>query len=298
MSRIVFVPPVKCQGIKTKLVPEIKRLAVPQEFDRWIEPFCGSCVVALNVQPKRALLSDANLHIIRLYKEIQVGIITPAIARGYLEDEGENLRKVGEAHYYEIRNRFNTQPNSLDFLFLNRSCFNGVIRFNRSGRFNVPFGHKPDRFAKAYITKIANQIRRVSEAAGNHDWEFVVADFAKTIAVATENDFIYCDPPYAGRHTDYFNQWSENDERRLFQLLENTQARFVLSTWHSNRYRTNQAIENRWRDPHFQIITRDHFYHVGATEELRHKMVEALIVNFPLPEATPDVPRFEQAYLF
>jgi DNA adenine methylase len=48
------VPPIKCQGIKTKLAGEIKRLAQVQEFDRWVEPFCGSCVVALNVQPKRA----------------------------------------------------------------------------------------------------------------------------------------------------------------------------------------------------------------------------------------------------
>ena len=68
-----LVPPLKCQGIKTKLAGEIQRLAQMQEFDRWVEPFCGSCVVALNVQPKRALLADSNVHIIRLYQEIQRG---------------------------------------------------------------------------------------------------------------------------------------------------------------------------------------------------------------------------------
>ena len=55
-----LVPPLKCQGIKTKLVGEIGRLVQAQAFDRWIEPFCGSCVIALNVQPKRALLCDSN----------------------------------------------------------------------------------------------------------------------------------------------------------------------------------------------------------------------------------------------
>jgi DNA adenine methylase len=64
MSEPPLVPPLKCQGIKTKLVGEISALAGNQSFRRWVEPFCGSCVVALNVQPKNALLSDSNVHII------------------------------------------------------------------------------------------------------------------------------------------------------------------------------------------------------------------------------------------
>ena len=55
-----LVPPLKCQGIKTKLVGEISRVAQTQTFDRWVEPFCGSCVIALNLQPKRALLCDST----------------------------------------------------------------------------------------------------------------------------------------------------------------------------------------------------------------------------------------------
>ncbi len=70
MSQPPLVPPLKCQGIKTKLVGEIDRVAQAQGFERWVEPFCGSCVVALNVQPKKAVLSDTNVHIIRLHQEI------------------------------------------------------------------------------------------------------------------------------------------------------------------------------------------------------------------------------------
>lgn len=157
MSLPPLVPPLKCQGIKTKLAGEIQKLAQVQQFNRWIEPFCGSCVVALNVQPKRALLTDSNLHIIRLYQEIQGGDLTPAVAKRFLVEEGEKLRASGEDHYYAVRKRFNSKPNSLDFLFLNRSCFNGVMRFNRRGKFNVLYGHKPERFAQAYITKITNR---------------------------------------------------------------------------------------------------------------------------------------------
>ncbi len=98
MSLPPLVPPLKCQGIKTKLADEIKRLAQTQSFDRWIEPFCGSCVIALNVQPKRALLSDTNVHIISLYQEIQKGILTPATAKSFLVEEGEKLRTIGEPY--------------------------------------------------------------------------------------------------------------------------------------------------------------------------------------------------------
>ncbi len=73
-----LVPPLKCQGIKTKLVSTIQKIAEKREYSRWIEPFCGSGVVALNVQPKKALLCDTNLHIISLYQGIQNGTITAA----------------------------------------------------------------------------------------------------------------------------------------------------------------------------------------------------------------------------
>src|SRR6185503_4484665 len=118
--------------------------------------------VVLNMRPERALLSDTNRHIIQFYRHIQAGIITPGSVRDYLERANTQLRRHGEDYYYEVRSRFNREGGSLDFLFLNRACFNGVMRFNRKGEFNVPFGHKPERFAQAYITKITNQIKRIS----------------------------------------------------------------------------------------------------------------------------------------
>jgi DNA adenine methylase len=289
-----LVPPLKCQGIKTKLVGEIKRLAQAQEYVRWVEPFCGSCVVALNVQPKRALLTDSNVHIIQLYQEIQRGNLTPALAKGFLAEEGEKLRSGGETYYYTVRERFNAQPTSLDFLFLNRSCFNGVMRFNRHGKFNVPYGHKPERFAQAYITKITNQIRRIAEAISACDWTFAAADFRQTFLSAQAGDLVYADPPYAGRHVDYFNSWSEADETELGDLLKRLPGRFILSTWHSNEFRTNAMIERHWNDPRFHLLTREHYYHVGSTEDLRHPMIEALITNFAAGAPASQSERGEQ----
>ena len=277
------VPPIKCQGIKTKIVPMIKE-SVPQPVQgRWIEPFCGSCVVALNVKPEQALLTDTNTHIIALYKGIQDGTITPEVVRSFLTNEGEKLSQLGEKHYYEVRKRFNETHSSLDFLFLNRACFNGVMRFNQKGKFNVPFCRKADRFRLAYITKIVNQIIDFKRVLYGRDWQFEVLDFRKTLARAGTDDFVYADPPYAGRHVDYFNSWDAHDEQDMIRLLKRLPCKFLLSTWHSNVFRENKSVQVHWQESTFFIKTAEHFYHVGPTEELRNAMMEALISNYNMP---------------
>lgn len=177
----IAVPPLKCQRIKTHLVEWIFDQVSLPENGKWIEPFMGSGVVVFNVRPAKAIFADTNLHIINLYNAIKSGEITPGIAKEFLEKEGALLREKGQSHYYEIRERFNETGKSLDLLFLNRSSFNGVMRFNKNGKFNVPFGHKPERFSQAYVTKIINQIRQVSQALSVYDWQFICADFAKRL---------------------------------------------------------------------------------------------------------------------
>jgi DNA adenine methylase len=90
---------------------------------------------------------------------------------------------------------------------------------------------------------------------------------------------------------DYYNSWSDTDEADLANLLKLLPSGFILSTWHSNEFRKNAAIEQYGNDPRFHILTREHFYHVGPTENLRHPMVEGLITNFP----AHNVPTYETA---
>ena len=92
--------------------------------------------------------ADTNPHIIEFYNQIKKGTITPYIVRAFLEREGKLLEQGDDKYYYTVRTRFNQEHDPLDFLFLNRACFNGMIRFNKSYDFNVPYGHKPQRFAK------------------------------------------------------------------------------------------------------------------------------------------------------
>ncbi len=238
----------------------------------------GTGAVAFNIAPHRAVLCDTNPHLVNFYSSIANGDITQEIVKDYLVSEGEKLLSKGKEHYYFVRDRFNSYHSPLDFLFLNRAGFNGMIRFNKKGDFNIPFCRKPQRFSKAYITKIVNQVAYVSSLLMAKDFTFRCQDFSKTITDATPHDIIYCDPPYIDRHVDYFNGWDDSHEKQLFEKLAVFSGLFVLSTWHHNDYRSNEYIQSLWSN--FNVLTQQHFYHVGGKEENRNPVIEALIINF------------------
>ena len=278
----VLIPPIKSQGIKTKLLAWIAS-AVPKGFNGlWLEPFMGTGVVGFNLAPKHAIMCDSNPHLIQFYKEIKKKKITPDRVRKFLEKEGSLLRERGEKHYYDVRTRFNQRHGSLDFLFVNRAAFNGMIRFNKKGEMNIPFCRKPNRYAKAYVTKIVNQVAAASKIIEDKNFVFKCQSFEKTLALADDQSIVYCDPPYIGRHVDYYNGWTEENERKLFELLSTTKSSFLLSTWHHNDFRSNTYIDEFWGD--FCVQQRPHFYHVGGRQENRNPMVEALVSNMSLGE--------------
>jgi DNA adenine methylase len=273
----VHVPPVKCQGIKSKLVSFIAKNIQWDGRGRWIEPFLGSGVVALNLRPTNAILSDTNQHVINLYRAIQAGKITHLTVRDTLRKMGACLKRDGEKYFYEVRDRFNDAHDPLDLLFLNRSCFNGIMRFNGKGRYNVPFGKKTERFRPAYVTKIVNQVHWLQSVLKWDKWEIKCCDWRESLAEASADDFVYVDPPYIGRHTDYFNRWSDADAVALAQACSHLPCGFALSMWYENQYRKNSHIHEFWGGA--TVRTYEHFYHVGPTESLRNSMIEALVIR-------------------
>lgn len=273
----VIVPPIKCQGIKTKLVPFIKKSVKRNEDGLWIEPFVGTGVVAFNIKPKRALLVDKNQYIIALYQGIQKKEITSRGVRDFLEFHGAKLLQRGKEYYLEMREQFNNNGDPLYFLFLNRSDFNGMIRFNRHGKFNVPFCQKPNRFAKAYITKICNQVDRVADVIRDNDWQFVCDSWQKAFLSAGEDDYIYLDPPYIGRDTSYVGEWPEEEAVSLADYAHKTEANVCLSMWKENEFRRNEHLFQYWKD--FIWHEYNHFYHIGAKESNRHPMIELLAIK-------------------
>ena len=276
-SEKVYVPPIKCQGIKTKIVPFIKEKVVRDDDGMWIEPFVGTGVVAFNMAPKHALLIDKNQYIIKLYSGIQDGSIDSTIVRDFLEHHGKILEEKGADYYRKMRDDFNSNGDPLYFLFLNRSDFNGMIRFNRSGQFNVPFCQKPNRFSKAYVTKICNQVAAVANVMKDKDWKFVCAPWQTAFENASEKDYIYLDPPYIGRDTSYVGEWPEEEAIALAEYSHKTPANVCLSMWKENEFRRNEHLFDYWSD--FTWHEQDHFYHIGAKETNRHPMIEVLAIK-------------------
>ena len=130
-------PPLKWAGGKRWLLPYVEPLWRAHKHRRYVEPFCGGLAMALGLTPEQALLNDINPHLINFYRYLQKGL--------RIEIETEN----SETLFYAHRQRFNRlikehQSESAEaaqlFYYLNRTCFNGLCRFNRSGEFNVPFG--------------------------------------------------------------------------------------------------------------------------------------------------------------
>jgi DNA adenine methylase len=270
-------PPLKIQGIKTKLVPLLLAHIQWPGSGRWIEPFLGSGAVLFNVQPPKALIADTNQHVIQVYRSIQAGQLSPQSLQQFLEIEGKQLATIGEAHYYTVRQRFNEAGSPFDFIFLNRASFNGLIRFNGKGHFNVPFCRKIGRFRPAYITKICNQVAWVARVLQDKDWTFKVQDWRETLADVSPADFVYLDPPYLGRHTDYFNPWTNTEAEALAIAIKALPCGFAYSMWKQNKYRENAHLSQHFAQ--YPCVTYQHYYHVGSTESLRHAMEEAIVID-------------------
>src|SRR5262245_34413864 len=214
-------PPLKWAGGKRWQVPHLQPIWEAHAHRRLVEPFCGGLAVTLGLMPGLALLNDANPHLINFYCWLQNGL------RVDLEMEND------ETLFYQHRDRFNALLASGDgmsreaaaiFYYLNRTGFNGLCRFNRTGEFNVPFG----RYARIAYTRDFTPYHGVFA-----DWTFTCTDVE---AVPLErNDFVYADLPYDVEFTQYAKDgFAWDDQERTAAWLSRHSGPVVL---------VNQATE-------------------------------------------------------
>lgn len=215
-------PPLKWAGGKRWLVPRLHGLWEKHRARRYVEPFCGGLAAALGLNPAEALLNDINPHLINFYRWLQAGL--------RIDLPMANDRAVYDAH----RARFNaliragqaeTSEAAGLFYYLNRTGFNGLCRFNRSGEFNVPFG----RYATiTYTTDFAAYRAPLAR------WAFYHGDFAAL--PVQPGDFIYADPPYDVEFVSYAKEgftWA--DQERLAAWLGAHPGPVVISNQRTDR---------------------------------------------------------------
>ena len=215
-------PPLKWAGGKRWLAPHIEPLWRRHQQRRYIELFCGGLAVALGLQPERAVLNDLNPHLINFYAQVRRGLS--------MEIEARYDQKL----YYAHRARFNQLIKDHEakareaaqlFYYLNRTCFNGLCRFNQKGEFNVPFGqYKTVNYATDFAV-----YRKLFRG-----WSFTNKDVAK-LAIERD-DFIYADPPYDVEFTTYSaGGFSWDDQVRTAELLAKHRGPVLLSNQATKR---------------------------------------------------------------
>lgn len=276
----MIIPPIKIQGKKTKLVPKIMEIAnslldLHKDIDTWVEPFLGSGVVAFNCpnRIKKVIVNDINPHIIKFYKGIADGEITPQKIQEVFEEHNRRLLKDGGLYYNEVKDRFNTSFDTMDFLFLTRTGFNGVMRFNGSGKWNVPFCKLNDRLSKSVIDDLKKSVGELSQLFLTKEFTFHNESFERVLEGITDNAIYYCDPPYYGLQVQYFKGWGKEDEIRLNEMLKDKV--FIYSTWINDGHRDNPMIKEYWSD--YDIEIKDHKYNVAEKSSEREKVQEGLI---------------------
>jgi DNA adenine methylase len=182
-------PPLKWAGGKRWQVPRLRPLWEPHARRRLVEPFCGGLAVALGLHPSRALLNDANVHLINFYRWLRRGLLVSLPM-----ENDETLFYAHRARFNRLlaEGRADSEEAAGLFYYLNRTGFNGLCRFSRSGEFNVPFG----RYARIRYVRDFSAYRAAFEG-----WTFTTGDVE---AVALERgDFVYADPPYDVEFTQY-----------------------------------------------------------------------------------------------
>lgn len=203
---VELAPPLKWAGGKRWLLPRLAALWRPHAHRRLVEPFVGGAAVALGLRPQRALLNDSNPHLVNFYRWLQRGLRV-------------NLPMANDQElYYAHRTRFNqligdgeaeSDAAAALFYYLNRTCYNGLCRFNSKGGFNVPFGRYKKINYTTNFTPYATTLRA---------WSFTAGDFNHL--QLTPDDFIYADPPYDVEFTTYSpGGFSWADQERLAEWL-------------------------------------------------------------------------------
>ncbi|APG63763.1 hypothetical protein LPB140_09660 [Sphingorhabdus lutea] len=195
-------PFLKWAGNKHRVISHI--LPVLPSGERLVEPFAGSCAISLVSTYPNFLLSDTNADLIDLFINIQTDADLILKETENLFDGSNNNADA----FYELREEFNSSPNSIRkssiFIYLNRHCFNGLCRYNKSGIFNVPFGKYTN--PKCPKNEIMNFASFAKEATFYHQ------SFEDTFAQARPGDVFYCDPPYSPlTATSNFTSYSKNE---------------------------------------------------------------------------------------
>ena len=296
MTNIIAKPFLKWAGGKTQLIEQIKEQlpdTIQTDPFTYIEPFVGSGAVLfwiLEEYPnlEKAIINDINQDLTNSYLTIKHNVEELIDILRKWEVEYHNLAEDQEAkkeYYYKKRTLFNTRNSdqttqSAIFIFLNRTCFNGLYRVNRKNEFNVPIGSykKPQICNEENLLAVSKVLQKV---------EILNGDYSETINYTAENTFFYFDPPYKPlSETSSFNSYAKDEFddaeqvrlKEFCDLLDNQNHKWILS----NSDVKGKDINNNFFDDlyaAFNIYRVNARRSINANPSKRGQLTELLITN-------------------
>ncbi len=302
MGNKIAKPFLKWAGGKTQLINKIGK-SLPNEITKskftYIEPFVGSGAVLfwmLNKFPnlEKAVINDINKDLINTYNIIASQPKELISILQILQNEFHSLESKQEEkkdYYYKKRELYNARKEEKNsqaalFIFLNRTCFNGLYRVNKSNKYNVPMGSykKPTICDKKNIIAVNNALQKV---------EILCGDYEATLDKATTNSFFYFDPPYKPlSETSNFNSYAKdefNDDeqirlRNFCSKLEKQRHKWMLSNSDVKGKNPNDNFFDEIYSE-FSIARVKAKRSINANPEKRGELNELLITNYNYEQA-------------
>lgn len=236
-------------------------------IERYVEPFVGSGAVFFGLCPKRSLLNDANVELIETYRAIK------GDWRLVLRLLSTHQRLHSDSYYYQVRDSspFSAAERAARFIYLNRTCFNGLYRVNRRGEFNVPRGTKDAVLLETdNFESISKRLKHATLRSG---------DFERVVAQCGRGDLIYADPPYTVKHNN--NGFIKYNER-LFSWSDQERLKHALVAAASRGAKVlisnadHPSIRELYADANCEVAER---HSVMASESVRRRRTTELLIS-------------------
>lgn len=262
-----MLPFLKWPGGKRWFVTQHAHL-IPSEYETYIEPFLGSGAVFFHLEPRRALLGDTNEDLVATYQAIKSD---PAGVERHLK---RHHRDHDSEYYYSVRDGLMRAEatRAARFVYLNRTCFNGIYRVNLQGKFNVPVGTKT---AVILDTDDFHATAKLLRRATIRE-----CDFEQLIDTAGEGDLVFADPPYTVRHNNNgfvkYNEtlFSWSDQERLARVLTLAARRGVKVVATNAAHDEVRAL---YRQPTFSLIEVERYSAISSDSASRRAYRELVI---------------------
>jgi len=210
-------PLLKWSGGKSDEIKYFKS-HIPVEYDTYLEPFIGGGSVFFDLCPRKAVISDVHKELIDFYQ---------CIKDGYQYDIYNFMTNTpnDENTYYKIRDEMKVNScidNAKRFYYLRKTCFRGMLRYNRDGKFNIPYGkYKTINYEEVKNTKYKDLLSTTE--VYNKSFEYLFDNYNSS------NNFMFLDPPYDSEFTDYgYCQFNKEHQKKLAECFKNTQIKCLM----------------------------------------------------------------------